>query len=199
MRTKRMKEIVVVNGVTINPGSLSEQYTMDFGNLVSDSSEGFYLFAVNAESKSIVMQGPYESDTSELFLTALKDRRNFPICSLHWGKPFYSTYNIILQSVTAEYNQEGNVSEYGEIVLTVPATYEFLDSNGNIVLAKDLVLIGKDFYATRYEFEGIEGWEYTAIPFNIPDATVRVEKLKGGMYKTLKQINEEDVDKELGL
>lgn len=133
-------EIVVVNGVTINPGSLSEQYTMDFGNLVSESSEGFYLFAVNAESKSIVMQGPYESDTSELFLTALKDRRNFPICSLHWGKPFYSTYNIILQSVTAEYNQEGNVSEYGELVLTVPATYEFLDSNGNIVLAKDLVL-----------------------------------------------------------
>lgn len=66
-------------------------------------------------------------------------------------------------------------------------------------VAKDLVLIGKDFYATRYEFEGFEGWEYTVIPFNIPDETVRVEKLSGGMWKTLKQINEEDVDKELGL
>lgn len=66
-------------------------------------------------------------------------------------------------------------------------------------VAKDLVLIGKDFYAKRYEYEGSEGWEYTPIPFNIPDETVRVEKLRGGMWKTLKQINEEDVDKELGL
>lgn len=66
-------------------------------------------------------------------------------------------------------------------------------------VAKDLVIIGKDFYATRYEFDGNEGWEYNAIPFNLPDETVRVEKLSGGMWKTLKQINEEDVDKELGL
>lgn len=110
---------------------------------------------------------------------------------------FLQFYNKTLSDVKFVFGNDYRVSVDNFVEVAKDTYYD--SGLGVQEVAKDLVLIGKDFYATRYEFEGIEGWEYTAIPFNIPDATVRVEKLKGGMYKTLKQINEEDVDKELGL
>lgn len=127
-------EIVVVNGDTITPSMLGSQYSFDFKSLVSEEYEGFYIFAVNNESKSIVMQGPYASEDDYQFINALNDRTNFPICSLHWGRPYYVLYNISLQSA------DNNASVVTQVF---PSTYEFINADptsSGTILAKDLVV-----------------------------------------------------------
>lgn len=110
---------------------------------------------------------------------------------------FLQFYNKTLSDVKFIFGNDYRISVDNFVEIAKDTYYDA--GLGVQEVAKDLILIGKDFYATRYEYEGTEGWEYVPMPFNIPEETVRVEKLKGGMWKTLKQINEEDVDKELGL
>lgn len=108
---------------------------------------------------------------------------------------FLRFYNKTLSDIKFVFGNDYRVSVDNFVEIAKDTYYDA--ALGIQEIAKDLILFGKDFYATRYEYEETEGWEYIPMPFNIPEETVRVEKLKGGMWKTLKQINEEDNEEDI--
>ena len=178
-------ELVVVNGVSIGPSYLGNIYTINLRNYAAESYEGFYIFAVNYSSKSIVMQGPFADDNSDTFKSALTDRENFPICSFYWGKPFYTLYNLTLTSV----------DNNSTINLVEPSTYEFLDVDNSTNTEKvyiktaDLVVKGIDpvtqaqvgsrisyngvtYYVTQKEQQIADADRYNIDPLSFTDRRV---------------------------
>lgn len=134
-------EIVVVNGGTITPANISDRFVVDMQNYASDENEGYYVIAVNGETKNIEMFGPFNSDTSEQFLTFIGSRDTFPICSFHWGKPFYVYYTLKVQNTRD--NSE-------KILANVPSTREYYDVNnsGSKIKVADL-------YVKKIDEEGM--------------------------------------------
>lgn len=129
--TEDNNEIVVVNGNTITPADLGNRYVLDMQNYVAEDYEGFYILAVSSESKSITMNGPYTSDTSEQFISVLSDRTYFPICSFYWGRPYYAFYTLVLQDVSTL-----NTYTIANIASTV--TYTDVNNPGHPIAVSDL-------------------------------------------------------------
>lgn len=58
-------------------------------------------------------------------------------------------------------------------------------------VATDLLVVGKDFWLERNEYDGSEWWEFKAYPAK-PDDVRSVHTLMCGMWDTLYELNEED-------
>ena len=48
------------------------------------------------------------------------------------------------------------------------ANFEYDDGYGSEVINTDLILVGKDFWLERHEYDGSEWWEYKSMP-NVND------------------------------
>lgn len=71
------------------------------------------------------------------------------------------------------------------------ADIEYYGSFGAQEVASDLVIVGDDFYMIRGEYDGSEWWEYHSIElFRKPENRLEVTRLAGGMWDTLKELNE---------
>ena len=57
-------------------------------------------------------------------------------------------------------------------------------------VATDLVLVGKDWWIERGEYDGSEWWDFKAIPLK-KDEIKNITRLAGGMWDNLMEINEE--------
>ena len=56
-------------------------------------------------------------------------------------------------------------------------------------VAKDLVLVGEDWWLDREEYDGSEWWRFNKKPERL-ERLVEVDILSGGMWNTLKELNE---------
>lgn len=64
---------------------------------------------------------------------------------------------------------------------------------GAAEVAQDLLIVGKDFYMTRGEYDGSEWWNYHSMDlFKKPDNELKVIRLTSGMWNTLKDMQYED-------
>lgn len=107
-------------------------------------------------------------------------------------KKFLQLYNKTLSDIRRVFGNDYQIPVDNFVEIAKDTYYDA--SLGVQETAKDLILVGDDFYAVRYEFEGNEGWEYHPMTFKIPEKVQTVTKLAGGMWKTLKEINEENVE-----
>lgn len=106
---------------------------------------------------------------------------------------FLQFYNKTLSDVKYIFGNDYQITVDNFVEVASKSYYD--SSLGFQEIAKDLVMVGDDFYATRYEFEGNEGWEHHPMNFTIPETISKVSKLSGGMWNTLSEINEEKLDK----
>lgn len=58
---------------------------------------------------------------------------------------------------------------------------------GSPEVVTDLVLVGKDFWLERHEYDGSEWWEYKSIPKR-PLVKFSVDKLVGDLWPTLEDL-----------
>lgn len=83
-------------------------------------------------------------------------------------------------------------SEDGYITLEtfkVLADVSYDSGYGAAEVAQDLIIVGKDFYMTRGEYDGSEWWNYHSMDlFKKPDNELKVISLTGGMWNSLKEI-----------
>lgn len=65
---------------------------------------------------------------------------------------------------------------------------EYDDGFGAQEIASDLVIVGKDWWMERHEYDGAESWRFKKIPVmeDAPEITTRV---KGGMWDSLEEIS----------
>lgn len=73
------------------------------------------------------------------------------------------------------------------------ADVEYNPGYGHQEVAKDIQLVGKDFWLERREYDGSEWWEYKAFPRK-PAEVRSVSRIVGGYWDTLKWMNEENED-----
>lgn len=60
-------------------------------------------------------------------------------------------------------------------------------------VALDLIIVGKDFYMAREEYDGCEWWEYHSMDmFQKPDAELNIIRLTGGLWSSLKDMQYKD-------
>lgn len=57
-------------------------------------------------------------------------------------------------------------------------------------IAKDLVLVGEDWWIERYEYDGAEWWDFKSIPAR-SKYMKNVTNLHKGMWDTLEEMNED--------
>lgn len=57
-------------------------------------------------------------------------------------------------------------------------------------VAKDLVLVGEDWWIERGEYDGSEWWDFKTMPLK-KDEIKNITRLDGGMWTSLMEINEE--------
>lgn len=62
---------------------------------------------------------------------------------------------------------------------------------GSPKVATDLKVVGKDWWLERHEYDGSEWWEFKVLPIK-PKEKKKVNRVLGGMWDTLKELNEED-------
>lgn len=138
-------EIVVVDGTTITPSNLGDRYVLDLSQYNNPSNEGFYILAVSSESKSITVNGPFTSESSADFVAVLEDKTLFPICSFHWGRPYYTYYTLVLERVVG--SETDDPDDARKTLTNVPSTRVFYDSttpSSTTILAADLVVRYED-------------------------------------------------------
>ena len=68
------------------------------------------------------------------------------------------------------------------------ADVDYDSGYGSAEIAGDLILVGKDFWLTRGEYDGSEWWEYHEKPFK-PKITKLFSKVKGKQWEDLKELN----------
>lgn len=138
-------EIVVVDGTTITPSNLGERYVLDLSQYNNPDNEGFYILAVNSESKSITFNGPFTSEDSQEFVAILQDKTYYPICSFHWGRPYYTYYTLVLERVVGSESEDPDDAR--KTLTNVPSTRVFFDSttpSSTTILTADLVVRSVD-------------------------------------------------------
>jgi len=59
---------------------------------------------------------------------------------------------------------------------------------GSQEVASDLVVVGKDWWLSRHEYDGSESWDFNTLPVK-KGATKKFEKMHGGMWNSLKKYN----------
>lgn len=76
------------------------------------------------------------------------------------------------------------------------ANIEYDSGYGHQEIAEDLVLVGKDFWLERHEYDGSEWWEFKELPPK-PSEIKTIHTLSGSWWTTLKRMNEEN-ENEMG-
>lgn len=60
---------------------------------------------------------------------------------------------------------------------------------GGAEVATDIIIVGRDFYMTRGEYDGSEWWDYHSMDlFKKPDNELKVIRLTNGCWDTLKEM-----------
>lgn len=72
------------------------------------------------------------------------------------------------------------------------ADINYDDGYGAQEIAKDLVIVGDSWWLERYEYDGSESWDYKELPVK-PNNHIQVMSVRGGMWKTLEEINRGNV------
>jgi hypothetical protein len=67
------------------------------------------------------------------------------------------------------------------------ANIEYHDGFGAQHIARDLVIVGKDFWMERIEYDGSESWDYRT-PIIKPDHYCEVKVLHKGVWDSLKDM-----------
>ena len=65
---------------------------------------------------------------------------------------------------------------------------EYNDGFGAQNVAKDLIVVGKDWWLERNEYDGSEWWEFKRMPIK-PSKRRAIQHVVGGMWSTLNDIN----------
>ena len=63
-------------------------------------------------------------------------------------------------------------------------------------IAKDLALVGKDWWIERDEYDGAEWWKFKTIPIRCGNVET-ITKLDKGMWDTIKEMNEVQDDSKI--
>jgi len=142
-------EIVVVNGTTLTPSDLGDRYVLKLSQYASPENEGFYIVSVSADEKAIVLSGPFTSESADGFKAVLTDNKYLPICSFHWGRPYYVYYTMLLEKVTGSTAEDPDEREEDiyKTLTNVPSTHVFIDNTtttSTTILAADVVVRGVD-------------------------------------------------------
>lgn len=78
-----------------------------------------------------------------------------------------------------------DVNEFLEIAKRT----NYHDGFGTAEIAKDLLIVGKDWWLERQEYDGSEWFEFKTMPIR-PNVKQKISRLDNGMWSTLKEINE---------
>lgn len=73
------------------------------------------------------------------------------------------------------------------------ADKEYDNGLGAPEVATDLIVVGKDFWLERHEYDGSEWWEYKSYP-QMPTEVKQVSRVIEGAWDTLAEINSEEED-----
>lgn len=73
------------------------------------------------------------------------------------------------------------------------ANVKYDDGYGTQEVATDLLVVGEYWWLERHEYDGAEWWEYKELPHK-PQKKMEVHTLVGGMWDTLKTLNEENAE-----
>lgn len=65
---------------------------------------------------------------------------------------------------------------------------EYYDGFGAQSVAKDLIVVGKNWWLERHEYDGSEWWEFKRIPIK-PSKSKAIQYVAGGMWNTLADMN----------
>lgn len=84
-----LREVAVVNGKLVSPSDFASNYSFSFKTYAADEFIGYYLFSYDVNSSQIVVNGPFASETSQGFISALNTSTLFPVCSLLFSKVQY--------------------------------------------------------------------------------------------------------------
>ena len=69
---------------------------------------------------------------------------------------------------------------------------EYHNGFGGQEIANDLVVVGKDWWIERHDYDGSEWWEFKKLP-NISETPVEFQKVKGNSsWVSLEYINSDD-------
>ena len=71
---------------------------------------------------------------------------------------------------------------------TVLANNGYDGGFGGQEVATDLVIVGKDWWLERHEYDGSEWWEFKQLP-KYPDETKKIMRLVGGSWDNLEDLN----------
>ena len=69
------------------------------------------------------------------------------------------------------------------------ANVDYDDGFGAQEVAKDLLVVGEDWWLERHEYDGSEWWELKELPVK-PDEYKKPNMLIGGMWKNLGELND---------
>lgn len=72
------------------------------------------------------------------------------------------------------------------------ADFDYDNGFGSQKIAKDLIIVGNDFWFERSEYDGSEGWEFKQMP-KMPSKKLDVKRVGGDeyMWATLAEIQQE--------
>jgi hypothetical protein len=68
------------------------------------------------------------------------------------------------------------------------ANVEYSNGYGSQEVATDLVVVGKDFWLERHEYDGSEDWEFKTMPTK-PQIHKAPQQVTGGRYDDLESLN----------
>jgi hypothetical protein len=69
------------------------------------------------------------------------------------------------------------------------ADREYYDGHSSVEVATDLLVVGKDFWLERHEYDGAEWWEFKTMPIQ-PQPVLNVKNLFSEYGYDLSKINE---------
>jgi hypothetical protein len=78
-----------------------------------------------------------------------------------------------------------------EFIKLADRTYD--NGYGSQEVAENLILVGKDFWLERHEYDGSEWWEFKSMPQR-PNKELNVETVIDGFYDTLERMNNKKDD-----
>lgn len=80
-----------------------------------------------------------------------------------------------------------SIQEFLEI-----ADFDYSSGFGSQKIAKDLLIVGTDWWLERREYDGSEWWEFNTFPLKPEKANKPKTLCNGGMWETLSKMNTED-------
>ncbi|MEL3959485.1 hypothetical protein NST17_20245 [Caldifermentibacillus hisashii] len=69
------------------------------------------------------------------------------------------------------------------------ADVDYDSGYGSSKVAIDLIVVGKDWWLERHEYDGSEWWEFKSIPKK-PDTYREVDVVVGGMWSDIAELND---------